>query len=284
MSDTMDFAIDKTAALQDYYDKAAYAPDGFKFLSPTALDDWCLAVAQWLCEVDRVCEVGPGHGFLAGRVQELSTKSLQYNLIDISQEMLNKALNHVGHNRAGCVSFLAERLDISTETFPCLKSGTVDRVVAINVLQDIVAQTALLNIRKILAPGGMIWVTFIAKEVQEEFWADDEDYDPEAGCWYKSSCYHEAKDAKPMGFRLVRGRTKPYFRVLQCYSRSEILALLKSTGFAVCSLEPIAYPVDFVRKRWKSKYHHMRLEEKQLELLERWQCYPDGWSVKATVL
>lgn len=267
-------------ALQSFYDIAAGAPPAYKFFSPISLPEWRNDLAHWLCAGSNICEVGPGKGDLARRVAEVGCSFHRYLFIDISKEMLESV-----KGRLAAVNPLQQyhylQADIESHIPAQNFRQPTDRLVAVNVLQDVDIRKSLRNISNILTNGALLKVTLIAKETQDSFWKKDPEYDRRQGLWYASSRYHFGSPARPMGYRLIGGRKIPFHRILHCHTKEDIPVLFGSCGYKVKQVEPIIYPIDYVIERWNSKYHYMKLSEEQKELLEEWRGYPDGWCVTA---
>ncbi|MFC1826899.1 class I SAM-dependent methyltransferase [Thermodesulfobacteriota bacterium] len=273
----------KNCTLQDFYDNAATAPPEFRFLSPTVLETWSMETAQWLCTGKNICEIGSGNGSLALRTMETCVTPLHYLLVDISQTMLDVAKNSLSKKNNSLIEFQYIRADIEKRLPYELCRNKADRLIAVNVLQDVNINSALKNIRKMLNPDGEFQATFISKESQDVFWKDNPGYDRSNGLWCAGSQYHQNKKCEPLGYCNVDGRKKPFYRLLHCYTREVIHYSFNLAGFEVLSIEPIIYPVEYVLKRWSSKYHFMKLNKNQIKLLKEENGYSDGWSVKAKV-
>jgi len=276
------FLPHRNEALVRFYDAAANAPTGYNFFSPVSLDQWCTEMAQWLCEGNIVCEIGPGKGGLAAKTAKICSRILHYILVDISPAMLGKVKDELEKYDRTPISFDYIPGNIENSVPAGISRKSLDRIIAINVLQDVDILKSLRNIRAMLAPGGIFRATLISKEAQDAFWSNAADYDSESGTWYASSCYHEESCAEPMGFRLINGEKVPFYRTMKCYTKEEIRAFFSQCGFNVQRIDSIVYPCEYVLQRWSSKYHFMELTEEQKKLLGEWQGYPDGWSVHAS--
>lgn len=281
-SNKVQLLSNKNEALSRFYDAAANAPAGYNFFSPVALNYWSTELAEWLCEGKKVCEIGPGKGALAIKVSEICSKPMQYYMVDISQAMLDMVKAELDKQDKTPIQFHYSKGDIESKIPAGIDPQSIDRIAAINVLQDIDIWQALNNMRTMLRPGGMLRATLISKEAQDRFWTHDIDYDTQDGIWYASSCFHEECCTEPMGFREISGKKIPFYRMMKCYTREELDIMFRQCGFEVQSIEVIIYPVEYVLARWSSKYHYMNLSEKQKKLLTEWQGYPDGWSVVAS--
>jgi ubiquinone/menaquinone biosynthesis C-methylase UbiE len=260
------------STLQFFYDKAAIAPSGFNFLSPSGIESWRNETVEWINKGKEVCEIGPGFGEIALNLISKCTTPKIYFMVDISQAMLNVVEEKLSRKNNPLVKIKYIKADIQGKVPKDLCSIKFDRVLAVNVLQDVNVNIALKNIKKILQPGGLFFVLF---------WKENPYYDSSKGYWYSNSFYHEKNNCDPLGYRTVGSQKKPYYRLLNCFTRKDIHSLLRSSGFKIQTIEPIIYPIDFIMKRWNSKFHYKRLNEKQIELLKEWNGYLDGWSVKA---
>lgn len=278
------FLMPRDEALRGYYDKAATAPPGFRFLSPTALEDWGSKFVDWICRGRKVCEIGPGQGVLALRTLRECRTPLAYSLVDISRSMLDEIKARLGESRSAHVVFDYCQGNIEVPAGEFTVKGEFDRLIAINLLQDVNAAIALQNMRGLLKSGSPLWVTFISKEAQDQFWSNDDDYDPAAGVWFASSAFHQKEKVQPMGSRQVNGKPRPFYRILHCYTETDVRDMLAKAGFAIRNVEPIIYPVDYVKARWNSEFHRMQMTRRQVELMQEWGGYRDGWSVQAVAV
>jgi len=270
---------------EDYYDIAALSPEDFTFLSPSNFPDWCSKTAKWLCEGKRIGEIGTGKGELAHLTASYANKELYFLLIDISSKMLDVTCQKVEKLEKSFITIKCFNLDISKKLPKLLFNHNLDKLIAVNTLQDAEPLNSLLNMKLLLKQGGEIRLTFISKETQDEFSKEDYNYNSLQGIWYASSSFHEGKEASPLGYIKDReGNEKPFYRINRFYTRSDACQLLENAGFKVKSVEPVIYPLDYLWKRWKSRYHSINLTEKQLKLIESWGGYPDGWDIIATAI
>lgn len=272
-------------AFEDYYDIAALSPENFSFLSPSNFPDWCSKAAKWLCEGNRIGEIGTGKGELAYLTANYANKQLYFLLIDISQKMLDVTYQKIENIGKPFITVKCFNLDIGKDFPSDLSNQNLDKLIAVNTLQDAEPLKSLSNIKRLLKTGGEIRLTFISKETQDEFSKDDHDYDSEEGIWYASSSFHQEKEAIPLGYiQDKEGKERPFYRVNRFYTRNDACQLLEKAGFQVISVEQVIYPLDYLWKRWQSPYHSMNLTEKQLKLIESWGGYPDGWDIIAAKL
>ncbi|MBE9116536.1 hypothetical protein IQ249_11560 [Lusitaniella coriacea LEGE 07157] len=285
MKPKIKFISSPEKAFENYYDTVSLSSDSFSFLSPSNFADWCSKAAKWLCEGNRIGEIGIGKGELAQLTVSYADKSLYFILIDLSSEMLNITRQKIEEEENFLVLTKYLKLNISKKQSKHLYYQNLDKLIAVNMLQDTDALESLLNMKLLLRKGGEIRLTFISKETQDVFSEEDNNYDSEQGIWYACSSFHEEKKVTPLGyFQDKEGKEKPFYRINRFYTRRDACELLKNAGFKVKSVEQVIYPLDYVWQRWKSQYHSMKLTKRQLELLDYWKGYPDGWDIIATLI
>jgi SAM-dependent methyltransferase len=268
--------------LEQYYDIAGKSDGRFSFLSPVRWPEWLHRATEWMCEAHVVAEVGCGYGeFVEHCLQKCGEYLQAYYLIDISQVMLDTAhqrtAQRTAHNRIHRL-----KKDITINAISEVAPGSLERVIAINVLQDVDSKAALSNIHRLLQPGGYLRATFIRRDTHDLFWEGDENYDVSKGCLYNFSSLHEAAGIPPLGYVLRNGDQKPFYRVQTYFSESRVRELLTETGFVLVSKDEINYPRDMVMQRWSSELFKTVLNEHQKMLLEYWgNTFKDAWDVVA---
>ncbi|MEG4301760.1 hypothetical protein [Microcoleus sp. D3_18a_C4] len=268
-----------------YYDLAALSSEDFAFLSPINLPDWCLKTAKWLSKSSRIGEIGVGKGKLACLTIQCASNDLYFALIDISSNMLDVTEKNIGHLKKSFVTTRSFKLDISTKTEINFLDDKLDKLIAVNVLQDVEINQSLTNMRALLNKGSEIRLTFISKETQDDFLKDDPNYDSSEGIIYASSSFHKEKQITPLGFfKDKEGGEEPFYRINRCYKHDDICNLLEKNSFELKTIEPIIYPTHYLWQRWKSRYYSISLTERQFKLIEDWGGYPDGWDVIATAI
>ncbi len=204
-----------------------------------------------------------------------------YYLIDISQVMLDHAVQRTkGLDVHSCVRPLKK--DITIDAIPEIAPNSLEKVVAINVLQDIDARAALKNIYNLLRPEGQLRATFIRRDTQDSFWVKDENYDTSKGCLYNFSSLHEEAGIQPLGYVVRRGEQKPFYRVQTYFTQDDVLQMLAVAGYELSQMKEINFPLDIVKTRWSSGFAQATLNEDQEKLLQEWGHFPDAWDVVAT--
>lgn len=268
----------REAVIEDYYNIVALAPGEFQFLSPVNLDGWRSDFIQWAISGTRIGEVGPGEGRLAVEIVESIARPTYYLLLDLSAIMLDvvrKKISAIGNDLVS-----AEYIKANIENTHAPKAE-LDRLFAINIFQDVEPIPALQSFRCLIKTGGLLRITVLAREAEDQFSRNSPCYDVEAGLWYSLSPFHKAKGGLPMGFIEIDGSECPFYRVQRFYTRSQITHFLRQTGFSVSKLTPIIFPIKYMVARWKSHNHYTKITDKQRKILNMWGGYFDGWDVEA---
>lgn len=275
------FVNQNDTVIEDYYDKVGYSPQEFAFLSPVTIEAWSSEIISWVTVGDRIGEVGPGQGCLTMRVIHAILKPTYYLVVDISNVLLDALKSKVAVNNNHYVTTDLRKTNIAQPLPNTLNNTELDRLLVINVLQDVEALPTLQNLRRLLRKDGLLRITFLAKEAEDQFSKNDPHYDAENGYWYSLSPFHEQKKALPLGYIEINGSEHPFFRVQRFYTQSNIAKLLQKTGFRIKKISPIVFPTEHVLRRWTSATHHTKLTEAQWGLLEKWGGYFDEWDVEA---
>ncbi|WP_336215019.1 class I SAM-dependent methyltransferase [Nonomuraea sp. LPB2021202275-12-8] len=267
--------------MRGYYDAIAGSRSMFAFLSPVRLHGWVADAAAWAGQAAHVAEIGVGQGELAARAVAQSQGIQTYDAIDISAAMLEATRQRMSPLRIS-TTVRFHQLDIA-DTAACRTLGLdrFTRMMAINVIQDVDAISALANIRRMLQPGGLLRATVIRRETQDRFWLDDDAYDSTTGQLYTSSTMHDLLGLPPLGLRHSGHAEKAFYRVQQFYTEVETRELFNAAGLTIVSMSVIEFPVEFVRQRWSSSLHRIALTSRQESLLEEWGGYPDAYDVVA---
>jgi SAM-dependent methyltransferase len=274
----------KRETLEQYYDIAGTSNGRFGFLSPVKWPEWLSGATDWMYGATNVAEVGCGYGeFVGESIRHCGEYLKTYYLIDISQVMLNQALQRAKcFNDHACVRPLKK--DITIDSILEIAPNSLEKVVAINVLQDIDALAALTNIHNLLRPEGQLRATFIRRDTQDLFWMKDENYDTSKGCLYNFSSLHEEAGIEPLGYVIRNGEQKPFYRVQTYFTKDDVLRMLADSGYELSQMKEINFPLDIVKTRWSSGYAQITLDKYQENLLQEWGYFPDAWDVVAMKL
>jgi ubiquinone/menaquinone biosynthesis C-methylase UbiE len=264
-----------------YYDVIAATQGAFGFLSPVKWPEWLEATAQWMCQERNVAEIGAGYGELVERCLAIQDTALStYYLLDSSQGMLDAAYKRATKH-ASNVGIVCCKWDASSHNLPPLLRDPIDRVAAINVLQDTDAATVLRNVERLLRTGGLLRATYIRRETQDAFWLEDESYDSTEGKLYNISSLHEAAGLLPVGRLRIDQQQIPYYRVQKYFAQGDVERLIRESGLSIVSLSVLMLPREIVMKRWSTKAHRLSLNSRQLALLDQWGGFPDSYDVIA---
>jgi hypothetical protein len=275
------YVSDRPKATAAYYDAIASALGEFTFLSPVLLPAWSAAVCTWIRAGEVVAELGAGVGDLMTSALIAPTRIKTYWAFDISGEMIASVSRRLDPGQARLARFI--QCDVGADDVGHYTGeGAVDRLIAVNVLQDVSAAILVGNAFRALKVGGQIRATMIRRETHDEFWIEDEGYDEATGRLYTFSRLHESVNAAPLGFMDVRSGSRPFYRVQQFYREDEAMRLFAEAGFVIERLETVAFPIEVVLERWSSKYHRVELTARQIALLDRWGSFPDSYDIVAT--
>jgi ubiquinone/menaquinone biosynthesis C-methylase UbiE len=111
---------------------------------------------------NNLLEIGAGHGFASSRILESTQASLTINDLDLSQlDALGTLLTETQKSR---VTFLQGRFP---DAFSEISDSTYDAILLARVLHFIQPeefQTAIVELRRILKPGGKVVVTALSPE------------------------------------------------------------------------------------------------------------------------
>jgi len=261
-----------------YYSTLAAAHSESPFLSPVKSSHYVNDVAMWLQAAggDTVlAEVGPGYGEIAVRISMLLERHSIFWAIDICPEFLA----HVARRWDGHPSQLRTlTLDI-TQTPPqevCLLRRRVDRLVAINVVQDTDLLTTLTLFSRWLRPGGYLWVTILAKETMDLYYSQHPLYDKTQG-WY----YKPATAGVQLGKRSTGRGDIGYDRILRFYTQGEAQDALALSNYVIMRQRNIAFPASIMSSRWKEMGTREFFRDGIVEALECAGTYVDSYEFVA---
>jgi SAM-dependent methyltransferase len=267
----------RVAVLRAYYDTVIKSHSTFSFLSPVHLSWWLDDATTWMRCGSSVAEIGVGMGELALSVLSAKSNIGAYYAVDISGEMLRNLRELVASLGYRDAEIRYLEMNIEDRSFAeSIGAESLDRIIAVNVFQDVRLMAALQEIAAALRPGGLLRATIIRRETHDEFWSG-EDYDAKNGRLYTLSRIHDRIGAQALGTIIKDGQQRSFYRVQQFYSEKEITALAAAAGFEVLSTAIVIFPIELVKSRWSSALHRTFLSRKQELLLEKWGGFPDSY-------
>jgi len=221
----------KREALQKYYNSIASSGSDFSFLSPVLYAPWLNEAAHWICSSKIVAEIGCGNGIFCAQCLANPGNLHSYYVIDLSQEMLASIRGKIQDMKSK-VSVCFLNADIEDESFIYnFNHLKFEKIIAINLLQDVDITVALKNINRLLVSGGQFRGTFINRETQNIFWQEDDLYDPDEGTLYTKSALHENLGIKPFGCLMTKNKKQNFYRIQKYFSELEIRKILEISGF-----------------------------------------------------
>lgn len=225
----------------EYYDAVAAQTEPRPFPSPVNDPKWLSFAVEWFAKGEEVLEVGPGRGEFAEAVVRMSGPK-RYYIADMSRRMLDLVRTKI--EKIGKSPEMAYiHADIDSDPLDKIADSSLDRIIMINVFQDVNPNEALRTFRRIIAPKGLLRVNAISRELREEHLSDDENYDRDLGYFYLTRS--PSKEVKPLGFlHRESGEMAPYYRILKSYYREDLERIFSSSGFEIISSKPIILPRD----------------------------------------
>jgi ubiquinone/menaquinone biosynthesis C-methylase UbiE len=223
----------------EYYDAVAAQTEPRPFPSPVNDPKWLSPAVEWFTQGEDVLEVGPGRGeFAIAVVRKGGPK--RYYIADMSQSMLGLVRDKIEKfSKRPDMAYI--HADIDFDPLDDIADSSLDRIIMINVFQDVNPHEALRTFRRIIAPKGLLRVNVISRELREEHLSDDENYDPQLGYFYLTRS--PSDEVKPLGFlQRKNGEKASYYRILKSYYREDLVRIFFRSGFEIISSEPIILP------------------------------------------
>ncbi len=223
----------------EYYDAIAAQSEPRPFPSPVNDPKWLSPAVEWFAQGEDVLEVGPGRGEFAEAVVRKGGPK-RYYIADMSQSMLGLVRDKIKKiGRSTEMAYI--HADIDFDHLDDIADSSLDRIIMINVFQDVNPHETLRTFRRIIAPEGLLRVNVISRELREEHHSDDENYDQQLGYFYLTRS--PSKGVKPLGFlRRKNGEKASYYRILKSYYREDLERIFSRSGFKISSSEPIILP------------------------------------------
>jgi ubiquinone/menaquinone biosynthesis C-methylase UbiE len=225
----------------EYYDAVAAQTEPRPFPSPVNDPQWLSGAVDWFAQGENVLEVGPGRGEFAEAVVKKGGPK-RYYIADMSQSMLGlvkEKIEKIGPSPE--MAYL--HADIDFDPLSDIPDASLDRIIMINVFQDVNPHEALRTFRRVIAQKGLLRINAVSRELREEHLSDDENYDRESGHFYLTRSPSE--DMKPLGL-LPRndGGAVPYYRILKSYYLQDLHKMFLDSGFEIISTQPVILPRD----------------------------------------
>jgi len=229
----------------EYYDAVAAIDQPRHFPSPVNDPKWLELATAWFVEAQTAMEVGPGRGEFAEAVVKKVGKLERYYIVDMSQGMLNLVKKRIQNIKTE-VETIFICADVDCDPLFEIPESSVDRIIMINVFQDINPLVALRTLRRKLRPTGLFRANVLSREFRERCCLEEEFFDRETGCFYLTR--HPSVDRKkiqPIGYITKKnGKKIPFYRVLKSYYRSELDKIFSECGFEIISESPVILPKD----------------------------------------
>jgi ubiquinone/menaquinone biosynthesis C-methylase UbiE len=277
----LEIVLNLEDGIKNFYDEIAQKAENYSFLSPLILDGWTEEVCEWMGQGESVLEIGFAQGKLINLCLIEPRKIKRYYGVDISREMLRKLRETVSIVHPSielkCYLASAESDNLAVIT----KGEKMDRIIAINVFQDLEIHRTLTNIVPVLKNGGLIRATFIRKETHDIIFGNDINYNMHSGIYYTFSRFHDEMGTSPLGYIHTPNGKIPFYRRQKFYALSEVLEAFNQAGLRVLEAKTLSFPLPIIFERWASKYHRVELSSVQLSLLQEWNGFPDLYDVIA---
>jgi hypothetical protein len=260
----------------DYYQRLAAEHANSPFLSPSQSAAYNRELAEFLvADASReIAEIGPGYGELLSCLGVLAAPDVCVWAIDSCPAFLERARQRW----TGLATLRRMCVDIDSPTARSV-AGLVcrlDRLVAINVLQDVDLIRALRLFRLWVKPGGSILVTVLAKETMDAVYRDNPLYDPVLGYFYKP-----ATSSLTLGERAHGATSIPYERILRCYTLAQTRAAFGATGLVILRCRQIGFPLGTMVARWQASGTLSLLSDDVLAALRSSGVYVDAHEILA---
>ncbi len=126
--------------------------------APLAMELITMAATKATSPIRNVLDIGCGAGNNTIRLRQQLNHDVDADLLDLSQPMLDRAVDRVNELNGGTVNSICQDFRSAD-----LQSGKYDVVLAAAVLHhlrdDADWQSAFEKIHRLLAPGGSVWIT-----------------------------------------------------------------------------------------------------------------------------
>ncbi len=229
-----------------YYGALSGMYERSPFLSPVKDPPYAEHLTRFLVAGGQrhVAEVGPGYGELLGRVGAVVPSGSHVWAIDSCDEFLARA-------RAAWSGppdqLSTVQADLEAEASGGTLERMLDRIVAVNVLQDLELTCGLRTLHRWMRARGRLLVTVLAKETMDLLYVDHPLYDPAAGHYFKP-----CSSGVVLGQREAAGATIPYERILRFHDAAGLRAAFETVGLEIVSARPVCYSTDAMIARWRA--------------------------------
>ncbi len=267
----------------EYYDAAALAVPCLPFPSPVNDAEWRERRVEWFTEGETGMEVGPGRGEFVEAVLRNPGCLRRLYVVDMSAAMLDSVCGRVRRIETG-VDVVFIRADVSANDLRAIPEGTVDRLIMINVFQDIRdPRLALANFRRLLHPSGEMRFNVSDRQCREGMpGRSGRFFCRERGLFFITrypASGGGGKKVAPLGYIVDEdGRRTPFYRVQKAYYASELRALLRKSGFFVVSEEHLVLSEEVWLKSVAADGGR-RVDPELVEFFRRVGGYPAGIEV-----
>ena len=266
----------------EYYDAAAAMAHPRRFPSPVNDPDWLLPAASWFTEGQTCLEIGPGRGEFAKAALLCNGRMKKYHIVDMSSGMLDLVRARIKEiDTDVMIEFI--HADIDKDPLAGVPDQSVDRIIMINVFQDLQPLNALRHLRRIMSPDGLLRANMSNREIRDSLRTDDEFFDKKTGCYYmtRPPLEEKQKDISPLGFVDKDGIKVPFYRILKSYYPDQMRGIFRKCGFEIIQETPMILP----KKIWMES-NEGRLKERmdpiKSEIIEKFGGYPGKMDVIAT--
>lgn len=261
----------------EYWGAIPQNNEDFIFPSPVNLPDWLEGTADWLGEGTSILEIGPGKAVLASKVLSRKRKTKNYFIADISDGILDYAREQLESLQSSIKTrFIKGDLN-NKNSLKEIKSGSLDRVILVNVFGYLDPDIALSEINRLLRQGSLLRLTV----GDHEFFTRSVDYDPNINLQYvRGRKLTKEAGIKPMGYTVSDdGKKVPFYGYRRNYSKEEINAFLDKNGFVIEQFKTVIIPKELWH-RVRSLQPNFRSNQEEEELLEKWGGRP-VWDIIA---
>lgn len=259
----------------EYYDAAAAQIQPRPFPSPVNDPQWLRSAVDWFSQAKTIMEVGSGRGEFAVALARKGGPG-RYYLVDMSKGMLNlvkERTENLGKN----LEFVFIHADIDSDPLNEIPDNSVDKIIMINVFQDVNPYSALKTFRRVISTKGFFRANVLNRELQEEKFRDEEHFNKETGHVYLTRS--SSADVKPLGYITdKKGDSIPYYRILNSYYRRDLDKIFQECGFEILSADPIILPEEVLVN---SKIASWNRSAHRQEILSKYGGYPTSIDVIA---
>ncbi len=229
---------------REYYRVVASINERSPFLSPTKNPAYVRDICDFLTADGsrHVADVGPGYGEVVAALGELASADMHVWAIDSCPEFLQL----IRRRWTGRAALTTLRVDL-TDAPPSIADlhRRIDRLTAINVLQDVDLPRTLELFTTWLRPGGRLLATILAKETTDAIYKRHPLYDAQTGRYYKPTT-----NGPTLGEYKVGKTRVSYERILQHYTLSQAQRAFAAAGLVIVGQRQIGFRATDMIDRW----------------------------------